>query len=183
MQENLLWLYQTRCLKSYTCPLLLFPFNSPASPVFFHLRFLQKEEHLKSVGRDFQSQPQCLKSILCALSLLIDIYIWPYACMEEYMYIQPYGNTAAYSLYCAYNLLLKEISSSHKWYALLASLFKISLRSWLYKAYLYSYASSLFKPSYVLSLFPPIGICGNFHKTQDSTDYRSELRWERGNCL
>ena len=46
--------------------------------------------------------------------------------MEEYMYIQPYGNTAAYSLYCAYNLLLKEISSSHKWYALLASLFKIS---------------------------------------------------------
>ena len=49
--------------------------------------------------------------------------------MEEYMYIQPYGNTAAYSLYCAYNLFLKEISSSHKWYALLASLFKISLRS------------------------------------------------------
>ena len=85
--------------------------------------------------------------------------------MEEYMYIQPYGNTAAYSLYCAYNLLLKEISSSHKWYALLASLFKISLRSSLYKAYLYSYASSLFKPSYVLSQFPPIGICGNFHKT------------------
>ena len=108
--------------------LLLFPFNSPASPVFFHLRFLQKEEHLKSVGRDFQSQPQCLKSILCALSLLIDIYMA--VCLYGRIYVYtPYGNTAAYSLYCAYNLLLKEISSSHKWYALLASLFKISLRS------------------------------------------------------